>query len=140
MTMDKQQLIISIIANLNSSSNRPSMLKDEDFVVDPNGEWIKQGEGYVSKTLWRSMRLMTFGTYQFSPYVPVDVRRELILERQAEYNREREKMEQELASLTRFTIVTTPEYRLVRYATERAEEIIRESERIFIQTDPSLIK
>ncbi len=136
--MDKQQLIISIIANLDCSKNRPSMLRDEDFAPDPDGDWVKGKYGYTSiQTSFHMLMIPYTGLEMFSMYTPEDARVKLRAQRQEERQKIEAAFWDEIDKLTKLKIVTTQEYRLVRYATERAEEIIRESERIFIRTNAS---
>ncbi len=109
--MDYETLVTMLVASYEGMAHeRPDLLRDEDFRPNPQGEWVKPGGWFTKGGHRRYLKLVhqPFG-------VPPD------LVSQASLNDQLAKLE----ALPTYDMITTHEYRVIRWARERAKEYMQ---------------
>lgn len=122
--MNKDTLITSLVASLEAAKHKPDMLTDEDFVLDPAGEWIKHGNNWTTRTSSIYLGAMLYGGFGVLMHNPLTGRPYQKTDWDIEQEAKQKEFEAEINALPGHRIITTHEQRLVRYATKRANEII----------------
>lgn len=122
--MNHNDLITALLAG---AENNPSkvQLEDEDFVMDLEGEWVKENGHYSTVTLLRAFDMASRPfMHTFNPFTPQEERDRLSEVWKAENELAVRKLEERIAKLVRHRLVTSFEYRMIRYVTKRADEIL----------------
>ena len=123
MNMEREALITALIAG---AENNPSkvQLEDEDFVIDPEGEWFKDHGHYNTVTFLRAMDMASMPImYTFDPFTDQKTRNRLKVIWDMEHELAKSKTDQRIAQLVGYRLVTSLKYRMIRYTTKRADEI-----------------
>lgn len=108
--------MVALIAAIDAAKDKPEMYTDEDFIEDPEGEWIKRNNGRWDCTIGGETILRTFLGPSMSIF------------KTAEDPVMKKALDEELLKMSqaiKYRLVTTYEQRLVRYAAGRAKEIVR---------------
>lgn len=122
--LNREMLVASLIANADGRAP----LEDEDFDLDREGDWVKETHGWSNVTCGRYWARAQYPLMlTFSPYTSEEGRRQLTVKYEEELNEALKKYDDRVAELRRHKIITTGEYRLVRWANRRADEIINNS-------------
>lgn len=117
--MDKQALILSLVAGYETSKDVRIELMDEDMKLDPKGGWVKYNGAWCDAMSLIFTDAIIFGGgfgvktwYGDTPQWILDDRARHI------------EFERTINALPRYSVATTCEHRMIRQATKRAEEIL----------------
>jgi len=113
----REALIASLIAALDTNRGKVPLI-DEDFKEDPEGDWYKTGG-----TVWSSKEVSKLSNRAM--FVPMHFGK--LTEWDIEARQDADEYDAKVDAAKSFSRVTTFEQRLVRYATQRADEIINAS-------------
>lgn len=122
--MDLEQLTLSLVAKADHKG--PVPFHEEDFVLDPKGDHVKiPDDGWVhaeNHKTWVCLATLPIGISFLGKETDL----------MAEERRKHEVWCESIDALPKHRLITTYEYRLVRWARARAQEIIARSNQILL--------
>lgn len=110
-------LVASIIANCESNRHLVRLL-DEDFTLDPAGEWVNYKGTWHTRTFLLATNSYIYGTVGIKTWHGPDPWW-IIQDRE-----KKDEADKEVHALPGYRMVTTYEERVKRYAKKRAKEIL----------------